>query len=958
MDLSQSAALAGAARNFGLDVDQLVDFAIKTAQSEGVTVQAVLQKMIDSDLEMQANQLQTLGLDKFEDVLRGSEEADNSNFFSVYNQEERDKGRAEGKEDKRLRKAAANIRDEARYRAGEMYEEGPEFEGRREYRSEQKYPAPYDPEQDDFVVKKKGRIIRFKKEGKQDYRPTNRRDGIIKRRMVKYRPGETRQRFDPRTNQVVTHNIPPEAFYPGARNEEPYDATVTGKAEWKDVYQRLVSHIDSGAITDPQEYEAALKLKEDMKANLNPGYAKARDFDRGVALVRQDRQGLTLDEIERRTQSDLRALTADGDLVRPTDSRDSSFGNISASPEEIRAIREAAIFKSIHSPTEVEPAKGRRNLVDLVSAEAALRADYGSRPSAARQQFNNNIALRDAIINDTEAGNFANDQLGRLGEVSIQGKGYKKNGKPDWIAEAPITFSDPTTYTDAYRLPGPIPVTGQGDATVYFDRPGGDPLAVQGLDIKPLSVNAPDSAQVNNSPVQRPVISDMTDLLINQQYRTRESGVYPQADISGALSTFNTRLDRVKSIAPGLVGNARSLNDVENIVNNVLGNAADSGARLNTFGTKERSSAPGPMEVLGKMRYTSTEVQQLSNALLQLQLGSTNGINTQGKADYFGGTGSYMSNYPIGLGSRGEGRSVDLSAEGPAVSLGRDRMSFGEIEQMSDYTVGDNLDTANQRVAPAFRQLTGENIEGSPQERRETLDDARRPFIAQVKGELVPIDGKRANPNYRFNATGETDPVKIEAAVRNQARGRATKKNPRNLDREEQNIYNATVVNARHYPDVVKVARAGSEGRKRNQASIKRNEYELATSTGGSGMGGGTRPPVAAAGAEPWSERPATGPGFTNTGFQDALPYAGSTSARGPQQGPTQEGYPRRKRSFQERRENAGRKFSSFQNNPRYERSRRNARIAAVSGGVGAAIAGIDGLINGERDRRDQEAQY
>ena len=137
MDLREivnGAALAGAASNFGLEIDELVDFAIKTAQSNGESVQAVLQKMVDSDLDMQQRKLDTLGLDKFENVIRGSEDADNANFFSVYNQEELDKGRDEGKEDKRLRKAAETISAESRYRDGKYDDETPEFEGRRVYR--------------------------------------------------------------------------------------------------------------------------------------------------------------------------------------------------------------------------------------------------------------------------------------------------------------------------------------------------------------------------------------------------------------------------------------------------------------------------------------------------------------------------------------------------------------------------------------------------------------------------------------------------------------------------------------------------------------------------------------------------------------------------------------------------------------------------------------------------------
>jgi hypothetical protein len=285
-----------------------------------------------------------------------------------------------------------------------------------------------------------------------------------------------------------------------------------------------------------------------------------------------------------------------------------------------------------------------------------------------------------------------------------------------------------------------------------------------------------------------------------------------------------------------------------------------------------------------------------------------------------------MDNYPIGLGKGGQGRSVDLTAQGPAVSLGRDRMTFGEVEQMSDYTVGDNLDTANQRVAPAFRQLTGENIEGSPQERGEALADARRPFIGQTKGELVGIEGKKANPNYRYNKTGETDPFLIQDAIRDQARSRASRKNPRNLSREKQNIINAQRVNARHYPDVVKVARAGEGGRRRNPASISRDEYSLAQA-GGSGMGGGPRPPVSTPGTDDFRSQPGTGGGLTTYG---------SSTSRNQKQTPDDSEFRQRVRK-------------------RLEMGQRARAGAVIAGGVGAAIAGIDGLIGGERDKREQE---
>ena len=959
MDLREivnGAALAGAAANFGMEIDELVDFAIKTAQSKGQTVQAVLQKMVESDLDMQQQKLDTLGLDKFENVVRGSEEADNANLLYNFSEEDIEKGRDEGKEDRRLRKAAENIAAESRYRGGYYDDDAPEFEGRRQYRqstpTDPNIAAGYDPDTDDYVVKKKGRIIRFKQAKDPngdvipgDYRPTNQPGGVMKRRMVKYRPGDTQQKYNQQKREFEARNVAPEPFYPGARLEEPFNAKPTGNAGFQDAYQRLDAYINSGAITDPQELSTAMALKEDMKTSLDPGYAKARDFDRGVATVRRDREGLSADEINQRVASDMRAMTADGDTVRPTVNIRGNTQNRTASNEEIRLIREAAIKKSIHRPTEVQPRKGMRDSVDLIGREAELRADYGKKPSAAIRQRNEIEALGRSIINDTEAANFANDRLGNLGEVRIQGSGFKKNGKPDWITEAPVTFENPADFPDAYRQYGPIPQETWNDSSVYFDKQGGNPLAVQGFDILPITANTPDAGQSFNSPESRPVIKDMEDLLIAQQFRTRESGEYPQANISGALNTFNQRIGRVKGIAPDLVGNAGSLADIQNAMNIILGLAADQGTRLNTFGTKERSSNPGPMEVLGKMRYTGPEVQQLGNALLQLELGRTNGVNSLAKSKFFGGTGPYMDNYPIGLGKKGQGRSVDLSAQGPAVSLGRDRMTFGETEQMGDYVVGDYLDTANQRVAPAFRKLTGENIEGSPQERREALADARSPFIGQVKGELVPIDGKKTNPNYRFNATGETDPVKIESAVREQARSRATKKNPRNLTREEQNIYNAQIVNARHYPDVVKMARAGTASRTPIQPTLSRDEYELATAAGGSGMGGGTRPPVAAPSNDSWQERPGTAKGFSNVDYQASLPYGIDTD--GPRQRP--EG-----RGFKARAAYASDDFKNYAQNPKYRRGR---RIGYGVGGAVAGIAGIDALIGSESERR-QEEQY
>ena len=143
-------------------------------------------------------------------------------------------------------------------------------------------------------------------------------------------------------------------------------------------------------------------------------------------------------------------------------------------------------------------------------------------------------------------------------------------------------------------------------------------------------------------------------------------------------------------------------------------------------------------------------------------------------------------------------------------------------------------------------------------------------------------------------------------------------------------------------------------------------------------------------GPDPWSQPVGTGNGITQeiqkrsgTSVQKALPYGISTSATS--QGPTRpltnelknelatlsSGYseqgPRPASNFS----NPGIKPDGPSNSPRrvrqeadYRQSVRNlgrvrgyGRNAAIAGGSVLGLAGIDGLINGERNKREEE-QY
>ena len=101
---------------------------------------------------------------------------------------------------------------------------------------------------------------------------------------------------------------------------------------------------------------------------------------------------------------------------------------------------------------------------------------------------------------------------------------------------------------------------------------------------------------------------------------------------------------------------------------------------------------------------------------------------------------------------------------------------------------------------------------------------------------------------------------------------------------------------------------------------------------------------------DPWDTAPATGSGISNeiakrsgTSRVLQLPYGVQTS--GPAQGPVPSSARKR---FSD-------KVNNFGKSPKYERINRYGRRSAIAGGGVAALAGLDALIGGERDNRDQE---
>ncbi len=102
---------------------------------------------------------------------------------------------------------------------------------------------------------------------------------------------------------------------------------------------------------------------------------------------------------------------------------------------------------------------------------------------------------------------------------------------------------------------------------------------------------------------------------------------------------------------------------------------------------------------------------------------------------------------------------------------------------------------------------------------------------------------------------------------------------------------------------------------------------------------------------DPWDSAPATGKGISQEVAKrsmkstPSLPYGLQSS--GPAQGPVPGSA---RKQFTDRAQNFGK-------SPKYDRINRYGRRSAIAGGAVAGLAGIDGLINGERNKRE-EAQY
>ena len=351
-----------------------------------------------------------------------------------------------------------------------------------------------------------------------------------------------------------------------------------------------------------------------------------------------------------------------------------------------------------------------------IQREAQLVEELASQSGSA---VNQEVARRnaEAVMTPGELTllDNVNSGLGNIGEVMIA-----PNGQKDYVREI---------GRRSYNA-GNAP-TAVSNGTAYIDPASGNPLAVQGPELGPISVG---------NATEQLILDELYD------YRSTDYTL-PQAEISAPIELFR---DRVRSFSKwGTLQNApttiRGVSELDAALGAVLSLGKQRGEAFYSMpdaeGNQKKVDEPGPREALKALGYNRPETTQLMNAIAQAQMFKNNQTNTQAEA-------LVRQLYPW-------------------IQPG---LNFDAPEQMGDFVVDQSVGrTSDRDVRKALRGLTGENIERGIDElgndvddRAKILNQAQQPFVGEGLDALLvlqkttkagqfneeaPIGGVRGNPN-------------------------------------------------------------------------------------------------------------------------------------------------------------------------------------------------------------------
>jgi hypothetical protein len=546
-----------------------------------------------------------------------------------------------------------------------------------------------------------------------------------------------------------------------------------------------------------------------------------------------------------------------------------------------------------------------------------------------------------------------------------------------------------------------FPEAAQDGINPAFDA-NGIPLGIQG----PAAANLPTPDNALNAPrdVRQWAIQNAPD------YRDggRIYGDFPQVDIGGVGNDFLARIGNIKAkkqaFDPGISA-IRNIEDLQGVVDR-FGSFAEEGGlkmfQLDANNNEVFRDKVGLPEIFQKMKMNPNGQGKLANMLFQLEAAKANGVNNEQRAlferglDQFGNRGAYADVFIPNLVNGGDG-VANIRIPQAQVQFGARMPQFGNDEvQLQKIPRGAIEVAVNEGGRPAPRLNIGVDAVGVPIKQElmaalqglqgnqaeppldaNELRDARNGMVGLVQGEgrgdygfAKPIPNGADDREYFMNqardrAKGKA--VDIGRVNRNVDRRRdiiANEAAARNADNQVLGVVGTAERQLQEKGALFPKGRAAFQGDldegwrgdpERNQPPgkvimspeqiRKRRGFTPGAESAPDAFSMPKGNPIEAQRAAP-NQQPLSGISFNETTPDPwQTPPATGGGFTGPTQGPRTPGI------RQKIMNSIKRAPTNFVAAPRRQ------RVGAVAGGAILGAMGIDGLIGGERNKREEE-QY
>ena len=373
-------------------------------------------------------------------------------------------------------------------------------------------------------------------------------------------------------------------------------------------------------------------------------------------------------------------------------------------------------------------------------------------------------------------GAMADENIGRIAEI-------RSLGKIGETAHVVRTANDAIKGQAARRHDG-----------VFLDPVSGNPIAVQGPDLPSVLAGdrTPNNASSSNA-ANAPQTAYEWMAASQPDFREggRTFGDYPQVDITRETTNFAQKLRELEGYGmEGVSANIRSVDELQRVVDRVVGVSAQQGKQLFRFnpetGKNEPSSAAGTAEVMNLLRMNEGDQQRLANAMFQLDAAKRSSVNQNA-------TGTYLSR----TGEPTKGVVFDASE---AMNDSSGQAQVARIPKGSTIRTG-----TDEKGKPVRSTIVTElaKLEGG---------DAQKPFIGQVAGEKPRVN--RMRPGGMGEGNELMNNIRRQAVSRSRGKG---------IDEERvhQNQVKARLVEEREKRDSVKREAQKEEIRRFTPANLR-----------------------------------------------------------------------------------------------------------------------------------------